>query len=250
MAKPALLMTGPMMPLIDERLRHRLHGAPAAGGERPRGPAQAGGARDPRHLHRRPHGREDRRRADGALSQSQDRRQLRRRLRLGRCGGGSQARRRRHQHAGRADRGGGRHHAGAAALARCASSTRPRSGCATAAGRRRATTGSPRPRCATARWASSGSAASARRSRGGSRPSGCRSAISAATSRPTSSYSYYGDLVAMARDVDTLIVVTPGGPGTQNLINAAVLGALGLARHPDQHVARLGGGRGGADRSA
>jgi lactate dehydrogenase-like 2-hydroxyacid dehydrogenase len=38
---------------------------------------------------------------------------------------------------------------------------------------------------------------------------------------------YYHDLVAMARDVDTLIVVTPGGPGTQNLINAAVLDALG-----------------------
>jgi lactate dehydrogenase-like 2-hydroxyacid dehydrogenase len=38
---------------------------------------------------------------------------------------------------------------------------------------------------------------------------------------------YYPDLVAMARDVDTLIVVTPGGAGTQNLINAAVLGALG-----------------------
>jgi lactate dehydrogenase-like 2-hydroxyacid dehydrogenase len=40
-------------------------------------------------------------------------------------------------------------------------------------------------------------------------------------------YRYYKDLVAMARDVDTLIVVTPGGPGTQNLINAAVLDALG-----------------------
>jgi lactate dehydrogenase-like 2-hydroxyacid dehydrogenase len=40
-------------------------------------------------------------------------------------------------------------------------------------------------------------------------------------------HRYYADLVAMARDVDTLIVVTPGGPGTQNLINAAVLGALG-----------------------
>ena len=40
-------------------------------------------------------------------------------------------------------------------------------------------------------------------------------------------YRYYPDLVAMARDVDTLIVVTPGGAGTQNLINAAVLGALG-----------------------
>ena len=40
-------------------------------------------------------------------------------------------------------------------------------------------------------------------------------------------YKFYDDLVAMARDVDTIIVVTPGGPGTQNLINAAVLSALG-----------------------
>jgi lactate dehydrogenase-like 2-hydroxyacid dehydrogenase len=40
-------------------------------------------------------------------------------------------------------------------------------------------------------------------------------------------YRYYADLVAMAREVDTLIVVTPGGAGTQNLVNATVLGALG-----------------------
>lgn len=39
--------------------------------------------------------------------------------------------------------------------------------------------------------------------------------------------AFYSDLVAMARDVDTLIVITPGGPGTQNLINAEVLAALG-----------------------
>jgi lactate dehydrogenase-like 2-hydroxyacid dehydrogenase len=45
--------------------------------------------------------------------------------------------------------------------------------------------------------------------------------------QPDVSYRYYADLVAMARDVDTLIVVTPGGPATQNLINAAVLDALG-----------------------
>jgi len=38
---------------------------------------------------------------------------------------------------------------------------------------------------------------------------------------------YYSDLVAMARDVDTLVVITPGGPGTNKLINAAVLQALG-----------------------
>jgi lactate dehydrogenase-like 2-hydroxyacid dehydrogenase len=41
------------------------------------------------------------------------------------------------------------------------------------------------------------------------------------------SYRYFADLVALARDVDTLIVVTPGGHETQNLINAAVLSALG-----------------------
>lgn len=40
-------------------------------------------------------------------------------------------------------------------------------------------------------------------------------------------YRYYADLVAMARDVDILIVITPGGPETKRLINAAVLEALG-----------------------
>jgi lactate dehydrogenase-like 2-hydroxyacid dehydrogenase len=47
------------------------------------------------------------------------------------------------------------------------------------------------------------------------------------TRQPDVSYRYYADLVALARDVDTLIVMTPGGPATQNLINAAVLEALG-----------------------
>ncbi len=41
------------------------------------------------------------------------------------------------------------------------------------------------------------------------------------------SYRYHSSLVDLARDVDTLIIVTPGGAGTQNMINAAVLGALG-----------------------
>jgi lactate dehydrogenase-like 2-hydroxyacid dehydrogenase len=45
--------------------------------------------------------------------------------------------------------------------------------------------------------------------------------------QPAVSYRYYNDLVAMARDVDTLIVITPGGPATANLISAAVLDALG-----------------------
>jgi lactate dehydrogenase-like 2-hydroxyacid dehydrogenase len=40
-------------------------------------------------------------------------------------------------------------------------------------------------------------------------------------------YRYYADLVAMARDVNVLLVITPGGAGTKHLINAEVLEALG-----------------------
>jgi lactate dehydrogenase-like 2-hydroxyacid dehydrogenase len=40
-------------------------------------------------------------------------------------------------------------------------------------------------------------------------------------------YKYYPKLVDMARDVDTLMVIVPGGPSTQNMINAEVLKALG-----------------------
>ena len=40
-------------------------------------------------------------------------------------------------------------------------------------------------------------------------------------------YRYYPNLVDMARDVDTLMVIVPGGASTQNMINAAVLEALG-----------------------
>jgi lactate dehydrogenase-like 2-hydroxyacid dehydrogenase len=41
------------------------------------------------------------------------------------------------------------------------------------------------------------------------------------------SYKYYPKLVDMARDVDTLMVIVPGGASTQNMINAEVLKALG-----------------------
>jgi lactate dehydrogenase-like 2-hydroxyacid dehydrogenase len=40
-------------------------------------------------------------------------------------------------------------------------------------------------------------------------------------------YKHYPKLVDMARDVDTLILITPGGPSTKHLVNAEVLGALG-----------------------
>jgi lactate dehydrogenase-like 2-hydroxyacid dehydrogenase len=45
--------------------------------------------------------------------------------------------------------------------------------------------------------------------------------------QPEVPYRYCADLIALAREVDTLIVVTPGGPATQNLIDAAALEALG-----------------------
>jgi lactate dehydrogenase-like 2-hydroxyacid dehydrogenase len=40
-------------------------------------------------------------------------------------------------------------------------------------------------------------------------------------------YKYYPKLIDMARDVDTLMVIVPGGPATANMINAEVLKALG-----------------------
>jgi lactate dehydrogenase-like 2-hydroxyacid dehydrogenase len=40
-------------------------------------------------------------------------------------------------------------------------------------------------------------------------------------------YKYYPKLLDMARDVDTLLVIVPGGAATANMINAEVLKALG-----------------------
>ena len=45
--------------------------------------------------------------------------------------------------------------------------------------------------------------------------------------RPDVAYRYYGDLGAMAADVDTLMVVLPGNDTTRNLIDADVLKTLG-----------------------
>jgi lactate dehydrogenase-like 2-hydroxyacid dehydrogenase len=40
-------------------------------------------------------------------------------------------------------------------------------------------------------------------------------------------YQHYPNLVEMAKAVDTLIVITPGGPSTANIVNAEVMQALG-----------------------
>jgi lactate dehydrogenase-like 2-hydroxyacid dehydrogenase len=45
--------------------------------------------------------------------------------------------------------------------------------------------------------------------------------------RPQLRYRHYPKLLDMARDVDTLMVIVPGGAATANMINAEVLNALG-----------------------
>jgi len=45
--------------------------------------------------------------------------------------------------------------------------------------------------------------------------------------RPQVPYRHYPKLLDMARDVDTLLVIVPGGGATANMIDAAVLDALG-----------------------
>jgi lactate dehydrogenase-like 2-hydroxyacid dehydrogenase len=41
------------------------------------------------------------------------------------------------------------------------------------------------------------------------------------------SYQHYPDLIEMAKAVDTLVVIVPGGPGTARMVNAEVMQALG-----------------------
>ena len=45
--------------------------------------------------------------------------------------------------------------------------------------------------------------------------------------RPALAYRHYPKLLDMARDVDTLLIIVPGGAATANMINAEVLDALG-----------------------
>ncbi|CAM3358792.1 2-hydroxyacid dehydrogenase [Halomonas lysinitropha] len=47
------------------------------------------------------------------------------------------------------------------------------------------------------------------------------------TPKQNVAYPHYPSLTEMARDADVLVVTTPGGPGTQHLIDSAVLEALG-----------------------
>src|SRR3546814_929433 len=54
-------------------------------------------------------------------------------------------------------------------------------------------------------------------------------------------WQYYGDLVAMARDVDILMIACPGGRETEQLVNAAVIDALGSKGYirSEEHTSEL-----------
>jgi hydroxypyruvate reductase len=52
-------------------------------------------------------------------------------------------------------------------------------------------------------------------------------AYTARSEQKDSGFKFYADVVSLAREVDFLIVITPGGAATQHLINADVLSALG-----------------------
>lgn len=56
--------------------------------------------------------------------------------------------------------------------------------------------------------------------------------------QPLEPYVYYSKLVDMARDVDWLLIVAPGGKGTDGLVSREVLEALG----PDGFLVNLGRG--------
>ena len=47
------------------------------------------------------------------------------------------------------------------------------------------------------------------------------------TEQPNQPYKYYGDLEAMARDVDWLVIIAPGTPETRGIVSRKVLQALG-----------------------
>ena len=40
-------------------------------------------------------------------------------------------------------------------------------------------------------------------------------------------YAYHDSILSLAKAVDTLVLILPGGPATRNLVNAEVLEALG-----------------------
>jgi lactate dehydrogenase-like 2-hydroxyacid dehydrogenase len=63
----------------------------------------------------------------------------------------------------------------------------------------------------------------------GRRLEACRVPVVYHTRKPAEGvpYQHYPDLIEMAKAVDTLVLIVPGGPSTANMINAEVMKALG-----------------------
>lgn len=55
----------------------------------------------------------------------------------------------------------------------------------------------------------------------------CETVYHSRNEKPGVSYTYYNNLIEMAHDCDVLVVITPGGPATDKLINRDVMEALG-----------------------
>ena len=56
---------------------------------------------------------------------------------------------------------------------------------------------------------------------------GCSIVYHTRTPKEDVSYRHYSDLVAMAKDVECLVCIVPGGPATKHMVNETVLTALG-----------------------
>ncbi len=55
----------------------------------------------------------------------------------------------------------------------------------------------------------------------------CETVYHSRNEKPDVTYRYYENLIEMAHDCDVLVVITPGGPATNKLINRDVMNALG-----------------------
>ncbi|MGB7285983.1 MAG: 2-hydroxyacid dehydrogenase [Salaquimonas sp.] len=56
---------------------------------------------------------------------------------------------------------------------------------------------------------------------------GCVISYHSRNKKSDANYKYYSNLVEMAKEVDYLVVITPGGPATYHLVNREVMDALG-----------------------
>ena len=245
--KPDVLLIGATKPVMVKGLEPKV--TPALSG-RCQGPGRIPqiDRRQVRAIAHRLYREQARRRVHAAVAEARESFEFRRRLRSYRRQMGRRTWHHRHQHARSAQRRGRRHRA---RLLLCTVREFPQAerylragkwpagsypltqGNAAQPHRRHGRHGPHRP----------GDRAAARRLR---RAGG----LSFAAARNGVGYKHYPNLVAMARDVDTLLVIVPGGAGDREHDQRRGARGARAERHPHQHGARLGGRRAGADRGA